>query len=82
MLSGPPAEAFLYPLTEDRMLTNVDARANVRLHYNHQIVKYAYHDSTDPEGLDSPSPVREYTHMAQSHKNTTAARWLTDYGGE
>ena len=79
---GPPAEAFLYPLTEDRMLTNIDARTNVRLHYDNQIIKYVYHDRVDLDRVDPPPAVTEYTHMAQSHKHSTVARWLTDYLGE
>ena len=80
--SGPPAEAFLHPLTEDRMLTNVDARTNARLNYNHQIMKYVYHGKNDADRLENPVPINEYSHMAQSHKKTTAARWLKDYLGK
>ena len=72
----------MYPLTEDRMLTNVDARTNVRLHYDHQIIKYVYHDCPDPERPEAPVTVNEYTHMAQSHKKTVAAKWLKDYLGK
>ena len=65
------------------MVTNVDARANARKHYNHQIINYHFHKLADPDSMnEGPFVTQKFTHMAQSHKNTTAGRWLKDYLGK
>ena len=83
------------------MVTNIDARANARNHYHHQIIKYRFHDiQSDEPDITVVSPPG-FSHMAQagfqinvrliittiyenhnqSHKLTTAKRWLQDYMG-
>ena len=66
-------------MTDDKLVTNVDARTNVRLHYNQQIIKYEFHDAKEDSDITKPSV--SYSHMAQSHKKTTVKRWVTDYLG-
>ena len=78
--SGAPAEGFLHPMTEDKMVTNVDARTNVRLHYNQQIIKYEFHDPVSDFDIIPPSV--GFTHMAHSHKKTKAIRWAHDFLGK
>ena len=69
-------------MEESKLVTNVDARTNARIHYNHQIIKYKLHDLAKDDTCD-PGELTEtcYSHMAQSHKKSTAARWLTDFLG-
>ena len=82
LLLGAPAEGFVHPMDETKMVTNIDARSNARNHYDHHIVKFKFHDvnTTDSEApllTDMPP----FSHMAQSHKKSTAERWLQDYLG-
>ena len=76
---GSPAEGFLFPLDEFRMITNVDARENANKHYDHSILKYKCHtvDNSNGRVITPPS----FSLMAQHHKETTAGRWLQDYIG-
>ena len=67
-------------MTDEKLVTNVDARTNVRLHYNQQIIKYAFHDAVSE--FDIGQPTVSFSHMAHSHKKTTAKRWVTDFAGK
>ena len=83
LCSGSPAEGYLHPLSDNRMVTNVDARANARKNYHHQIIKYQFHTLAPQETFhETPLSTQKFTHMAQSHGKTTAGRWLKDYLGE
>ena len=72
-------EGFLFPLDEQRMITNIDARENAQKHYDHAIIKYKCHDVDSDNGRVVTPP--SFSIMAQTHKETTAQRWLQDYLG-
>ena len=77
---GSPAEGFIFPLDEHRMVTNIDARENAQANYDHAILKYKCHDVDEATGQVTTPPCLSV--MAQTHKKSTAARFLQDYIGK
>ena len=61
------------------MVTNVDARENAQANYDHAMIKYKCHDIDETTGRVATPP--SLSIMAQTHKKSTAARFLRDYLG-
>ena len=63
------------------MLTNIDARENAQMSYNHSLIKYKCHDTDNASENGQATTPPSFTIMAQSHKESKLDRWLTDYLG-